>query len=205
MKRLIKTVEQPYLSAEALSEAEDLWIKFVQTASFKDEFQCLNNRNKGTNQLINQSGLFIDTKSAIPCHGRLENTSLPHETKRAILLTSKHRLELIIQEEHQRVHHNGIKETLNCTRERFWILRGRESVKGIVRRCTIRKKFEGKLFATQTEPSLLSCRVSDEPLFSNVGIDKPYMPLYIWSCSETCPRTCETILGPSRSDMVFRN
>ena len=52
-----------------------------------------------------------------------------------------------------------------------WILRGRESVKQIVRRCTICKKFEGRSISTPTESSLPSCRVSDEPPFSNVGID----------------------------------
>jgi hypothetical protein len=165
-------VEQPRLNAESLNEAENIWIKFVQATSFKDEIQRLNSRNEGMNQLINQLALFLDKKGVIRCQGRLENTNLPHETKRPILLPSKHRfIELIIEEEHQRVHHNGIKETLNCIRERFWILRGRGSVKRIVRRCTICKKFEGKSFSTPIEPSLPSCRVSDEPPFSNVGID----------------------------------
>ena len=75
LRRLVKTVEQPYLNAEALSEAENLRIKFVRATSFEDEIQQLSSWNKNTIQLINKLGLLMDTKGVIFCPGRLENKS----------------------------------------------------------------------------------------------------------------------------------
>lgn len=40
-----------------------------------------------------------------------------------------------------------------------------------MRKCVLCKKIEGKAFATPREPSLPSSRVSDEPPFTNTGID----------------------------------
>jgi hypothetical protein len=80
-------------------------------------------------------------------------------------------MELTIGEEHKRVHHNGIKSTLNGVRETYWVLRGREAVKRVLKMCVICKKIEGKAFQSPREPSLPSCRVSDAPPFTNIGID----------------------------------
>ncbi|XP_046860901.1 uncharacterized protein LOC124454137 [Xenia sp. Carnegie-2017] len=53
----------------------------------------------------------------------------------------------------------------------YWILRGRECIKGVVRGCIKCKKFEGKAFPAAKEACLPSSRVSEEPPFSNTGID----------------------------------
>ena len=50
--------------------------------------------------------------------------------------------------------------------------RGREAVKKvIVRICVVCRKKEAKPFATPKTPQLPTCRVSEEPPFSNTGID----------------------------------
>ena len=132
----------------------------------------MNTRQKEPNQLIKQLNLFLDENQFIRCEGRLENSTLPKEAKKPILLPSKHRFtELIIQVVHERVHHNGIRETLNSVRETYWILRGRETVKRVLRRCVLCKRMEGMSYATPREPSLPSSRVSDEAPFTNTGVD----------------------------------
>ena len=69
------------------------------------------------------------------------------ERKEPILLPSKGWFsELVIREYHNKVYHNGVRETLNVTRERYWVLRGREIVKKLVRRCVVCKKLEGLLY-----------------------------------------------------------
>ena len=91
-------------------------------------------------------------------------------------------VEMIVQDCHQIVHHDGIRETLNCTHGNYWILRGQETVKKIVRKCVICRKFEGKPFAAPKDPPLPTSRVSDEPLFTSTGMDFAG-PLYVTNTS----------------------
>ena len=64
-----------------------------------------------------------------------------------VLLPSRYRYtELLIRQRHDHVHHNGVKETLNAIRETHWVLKGREGVKRVIRKCTICRRYEGKPF-----------------------------------------------------------
>ena len=186
-----KTLE---LLAEQLIQAEKMWIRCTQSSAFQPEIRQL--AIGGTNPMVKQLRLFIDTDNIVRCEGRISQSTLPESAKRPILLPSKHRFtELVIREKHDVVHHDGIKETLNCVREKYWILRGREAVKRVVTKCVTCKKFQGKPFTTPKEPPLPSSRVSDEPPFSNTGIDFAG-PLYtsdngskIYICLFTCAST----------------
>ena len=145
----MSATRQVHLNAENLIEAENLWIRNIQTTAFQEELQGLNTRQKNSNQLIKQLNLYSNDNKLIRCQGRLENADVPTEANNPILLPSRHPFTaLIVQEEHKRVHHNRIRETLNCIRERFWILRGRETVKRLLRQCITCKKSEGKSFTT---------------------------------------------------------
>lgn len=188
-----KTLE---LLAKDLIEAEKMVIRCIQASTFQAEIRQL--AIGGTNPMVKQLGLFIDTENIVRCEGRISQS-----TKQPILLPTKHRFtELIIREKHEVVHHDGIKETLSCVREKYWILRGREAVKRVVTKCVTCKKFEGKTFATPKEPPLPSSRVSDEPPFSNAGIDFA-SPLYtsdngskIYICLFTCAISNSSIVYP---------
>ena len=67
--------------------------------------------------------------------------------------------------------HNGTRETLNLVRQKYWILRGREKVKSIVRHCVLCKKIEGLPYQSVFCPDLPDFRVDDAPPFTHVGID----------------------------------
>ncbi|CAB3981861.1 Hypothetical predicted protein [Paramuricea clavata] len=60
---------------------------------------------------------------------------MPDDKKsKPILLPPKHEFtRLIIREAHELVHHDRIRETLNCVRRKYCVLRGRESVTRMVR------------------------------------------------------------------------
>jgi len=77
-------------------------------------------------------------------------------------------------------HHNGIKETLNQLRQTYWIIRGREAVKQVIRKCVLCLKFEGKPYSSEVQPDLPGERVSDGPPFMHTGIDFAG-PLYVQS------------------------
>jgi hypothetical protein len=159
------------INAKELLDAEMLWLKSIQSTAFETEFKLLKSKKEKI-QLINPLNFFLDERELIGCQGRLDNSDLPTEVKTPILLPCRHRYtELGIQEAHKNVHHNGIRETLNRIREKYCVLRGRESVKRMVKRCVVSKKMEGKSFSTSPVPALPQSRVSDDPPFANTGLD----------------------------------
>lgn len=126
-----KTLE---LSAEQLIEAEKIRIKCIQASAFQAEIRQL--AIGGMSPMVQQLRLFINADNIVRCEGRISQSTLPEPAKHPILLPSKRSFaELVIREKHQVVLHNGIKETLNCIREKYWILRAREAVKRVVTKC----------------------------------------------------------------------
>jgi hypothetical protein len=119
-----KTLE---LSADELIEAEQMWIKDIQNNMFPEEVKQLINRTKTFSSRLDQLRLFLDDKGMIRCEGRIEHSSVSSEAKKPVLIPAKHHVtDLIIQEHHDSANHTGIKGTLNCIRERYWILHGRQ-------------------------------------------------------------------------------
>ena len=78
---------------------------------------------------------------------------------------------MIIRESLESVFHNGLRETLNHVRTQYWILRGREAVKKVIRPCVICKRAYGLPFAGCVLPDLPRFRVDDNAPFSHTGLD----------------------------------
>ena len=126
-----------------------------------------------------QFNLFIDDQQIIRCKGRVSNAPLSEESKNLILLPSKHPLtNLIIQDVHSKIKHSGIKDTLTTIRERFWVPRGQEVVKQILRKCATCRRVEGAPYRPPPTPDLPMERVSPDPPFAHTGLDF-IGPLYI--------------------------
>ena len=102
----------------------------------------------------------------------MNNANLPGSTRNPILLPAKHEfVQLIIKKGHESVKHCGLRDTLTTLRERFWILRGREAVKRVIKKCVICLRINGMPYKAQSTPDLPSERVSDDPPFTHVGLD----------------------------------
>ena len=83
---------------------EDLWIKAVQ-------------KNLVENRLQAMEGAVWPIHKVWRCGGRLGNAELPLESKYTILLPREHRYtRLVVLKAHNRVIHNGVKETLTEVR-----------------------------------------------------------------------------------------
>ena len=167
------------LTAEGISKAEQMWTKTVQKQCFPQEWQEL---TRGIKEVrMKQIILYLDTQGIIRCKGRLGESSLSEGANNPILLPAKHKYTtLLISEYHKVVHHNRIRETLNVIRQTYWIIRGRESVKKVIRRCVLFLKFEGKPYTSSDLPGE---RVSDGPPFIHTGVDFAG-PLYVQSNSQ---------------------
>ena len=163
-----------HLTSSEVKQAELLWIRSLQGQSFSNEISFISSgKDKSTMPVyVKQFGLFLDDDHILRCNGRLNNASLNLGSKNPILLSSKSRfVELLIHETHDKIKHSGIPDTLTTIRERFWLIRGREAVKRIIKKCVVCRKAEGLPYGATTPPPLPACRVSDEPPFVNVGLD----------------------------------
>ncbi|XP_073239982.1 uncharacterized protein [Porites lutea] len=140
----------------------------MQAHSFATERQDLLHGYERSKH-VKQFNLFLDDDKIIRCKGRINNADTTEEGKNPVLLPSRHRYtELLIRERHDHVHHNGVRETLNAIRETHWVLKGREAVKRVIRKCTICIRYEGKPFTAPSSPDLPTDRVNEGPPFTSL-------------------------------------
>ena len=150
------------LNGKEISETETLWIKSAQRESFPSEHKLL---MKGSKQLSNttymsQFGLFCDESGVIQCKGHINNSPLPNYCKNPVFMPSKnYRVELLILNVYNSTKHSGVRSTLTTIRERFWVLRGQESIKKVLNKCSVCARYEGTPFKAPPSPDLPAVRV----------------------------------------------
>ena len=161
------------ISVSEINEAEIVLIRSLQSEVFSSEIGYLITKAHSKPPLyITQFNLFLDESKVLRCRTRVGKSDLAESSKTPILLKSNnHYSKLLIEDCHNKVCHNGTRETLNLLRQKYWILRGREKVKGIIHRCVICKKIEGLPFKSITSSDLPSFRVDNSPPFTHTGVD----------------------------------
>ena len=128
--------------------------------------------SKKLQELSSHLGTYTDEKAIIRCQGRLLNSNLPSETIHPILLPRDHHItNLIIQDCHERVMHNGTKETLLQLRSRFWIIKGRQLVKKAHSKVCYMQKDSKTVLCLSNNWSVSEFKVREEHAFSSVGLD----------------------------------
>ena len=98
-----------------------------------------------------------------------EITSHCYQKRRRILLSSNHPVvKLLIEDVHRRELHAGIEHTV--LRQRFWLIKGRSTVRQTLRNCLICRHYQTKPFGQQMAP-LPEDRIKPAPPFIKVGLD----------------------------------
>ena len=72
---------------------------------------------------------------------------------------------------HHDVYHCGVQATLCKLWNNYWIVRGLQKVKSILKNCVVCKIIQGKPLAPPKTPSLPSYRVNCNHAFENTGLD----------------------------------
>ena len=123
-KRAGEKVSTGNLEASDISEAEKLWLIDAQlTLQSQQDFP----------KVKESLGIVLQGQFLV-CKGRLGNLDLPIEAKFPIILQRGHRLtELIIFECHKNVRHMKTAATLTEFRSRFWVSKGRQYVKKVLK------------------------------------------------------------------------
>ena len=72
---------------------------------------------------------------------------------------------------HHDVDHCGLQATLCNQQNNYWIVRGRQKIKSILKNCVVCKIIQGKPLAPPKTPALPSYRVNCNHAFENTGLD----------------------------------
>ena len=95
-----------------------------------------------------------------------------------MLHRNHHLTTLVVRNAHERVQHNGAKETLTEVRSKFWIVKGRSLIRSLIFQCVVCWRFEGAAYKPPLPPPLPDFRVREEPPFTHTGLDFAG-PLYV--------------------------
>ena len=104
--------------------------------------------------------------------GRLRHTTIQAEARNPIILPKKsHVVDLIVRNCHEIFGHVGREHVLSLLREKFWLVKGRATVRRVLNVCFSCRK-RNQLPMTQKMADLPHDRVaSQEPPFTYVGVD----------------------------------
>ena len=169
------------LVAADLQEAELQWIQHIQQHCFAEELQLLKQGKniKKTSRILKLTPFYDDADGLMKMGGRLEFSDLSEEEKHPIILpNSSYIVMLLAEDTHRRQLHAGINQTLIALRYKYWIIKGRQLVRRIVKSCFICRKLNPIRLQVQTAPlprdRLLRCLP-----FEVTGIDFTG-PLYVY-------------------------
>ena len=160
------------LTVEEIQLAKKILLKIAQRGSFPHEVIALQKGKSVSvrSRLVTLSP-FMDGDGIIRVGGRIEKADIPFETKHHVVLAPDHELtRLIIMDYHRRLHHEGVDHLRNELRQRYWVLRGRTTIRKFLHQCSYYKKRRAR-----PEPPRMAelprDRLQVAPVFSKVGVD----------------------------------
>ena len=145
------------LTSEEIARAEMDLIRAFQAEEFPAELSHLRHGTHSTN-LSRSIALFLED-GIIRCRGRL-SSCVSNEMNCPILLPrNSHFITLLVRSIHEELMHGGVSSTLAGTRQRFWLLQGRQTIKRILNKCVWCKRIRGLPYKATPVPDLPECRV----------------------------------------------
>ncbi|CAB4028576.1 Hypothetical predicted protein [Paramuricea clavata] len=154
------------LLPEEVASAERYWVMSAQTelGVWKDRYKDL--------------APFLQDK-IVRVGGRLNHSPLSYDENHPILLPSDHVISrLVVKDAHNRVIHAGRERTLCETRRKFWLARGRNVVKKIVRECVTCRRLRQYPYTTLMADLPPERLKPFSPPFSVTGVDL-FGPFYL--------------------------
>ena len=171
------------LKVDELEKAQRNIVWYVQRTSFPEIFTALRKEGSERNQKDvkrNLQGIGSSLYQLNPMlkdelivvGGRLKFANIDEENKHPMILPSKHHVaDLVIRHYHELNGHMGQESVLTSLREKFWVLKGRASVRRVIRSCVDCQRRK-KPACKQLMADLPVDRVKAyDPPFTYVGVD----------------------------------
>ena len=116
-------------------------------------------------------GAYEHEDRYLRCKGQLGRGKLSFDTKLPILLPNFHHFtDLVVLTTHEKVYHNDVRQTLLEIRSKYWIPKGRQTVKRILNKCALCRKLEGLPCPSHAVSDLPEFRVVGGPAFKAAGV-----------------------------------
>ncbi|KAF2888647.1 hypothetical protein ILUMI_17526, partial [Ignelater luminosus] len=172
-------------SSELIVAEIEVAEKFIFRKIQQENFVDLENKN------IRSLNPFYDECGVIRLKSRVSNRDDTNNYRFPIVLPAKHPVsESLIMDSHRSHCHVGTRGLLCLLREEYWILGGRRTIRFVLRKCVICRRFDAKPFVVEPPPLPVD-RVRDAVAFEITGVDFAG-PLYLksgekaWVCLFTC-------------------
>ena len=125
------------LKPSELEAANLKLIYLVQQQEFAAEIHSLSKKEPlDRNSKLLQLNPFLDGTEILRVGGRLHHAKIPEAQKFPILLPNKHVFtRLLIQQAHKENYHAGPQATLSFLQQKYWIIRGKDVVSSIIKKC----------------------------------------------------------------------
>ena len=138
------------LSTDEINASRIIWLKYEQSFLVAEsKFDKLKSSKDSIRRLKTRLNQLI---------------TFSYSNKFPILLRSQsHFTTLVILKIHERTYHN--------IRELYWIVKGRETIKKVLRKCVMCKFIQGQTITPPETPYLPSFRINCNHAFEHVGVD----------------------------------
>ena len=175
-------LSQGRISVDEMQIAEQEILKYVQKQHFGVEMSSIaeegvaNIKNARKSSIKKSSSVYsldpILINGLLRVGGRLKRAQLSLDAKHPIILPKNHHVvDLIVRHYHSVAGHSGQEYVLSLIRQRFWVIKGRVTVRKILRSCFICKRRQQRP-GQQKMADLPADRVTpDKPPFTYVGVD----------------------------------
>jgi hypothetical protein len=160
------------ITCEELDGAQEHWILHVQNSEFGPEVKALSSGKQiPATSKLRQLSPYLDCRGVLRVGGRLQKLDAPEGRKHPILLPHNHQLTiLIIRHLHLKTMHGGFQVLWATLQMEFWILRARDTIRNLIRRCVTCRKQRAQT-AQQLMGSLPRARVNPGRPFLHCGVD----------------------------------
>ena len=160
------------LSPEEIDDAETAIVRFVQAQSYGEEIKKLKSK-----QEIKRSSTVsrldpVLQQDVLRVGGRLDRSLEAYESKHPAILPAKsHVTELIVQDVHQAVGHQGRQHVLTSLREKFWVVRANAAVRRVLSRCLTCRRLQGRPLSQKMADLPVDRVTPDHPPFTFAAVD----------------------------------